>query len=263
MSSKSSSSTHDYVVTPLNGTNYPTWSIQIKAYLQSKGLSKFIRSNLDDLKGLVNNAAKKMDLEDDDEKALGHLKCNMDQSYWDVVTDCNTAFEAWEKLTLFFSGKETFNRIHILEQYIDGRLTEEGDIVNNVQKYVKEKNEAVRRLDSIGIKLDKDLQVAVMLARLPLSFDTMRRILESSKEITLEQVTSELNREAIRRSTQKRKQVTPDVAMISDADGSKMTTSTNKSKLHCEHCKADGHSFSRCWFNPKSTNYRPNMKKKE
>ena len=269
MSAKSSSptnSSNDYQVTVLDGTNYATWSVQMQAFLQSKGLSKFIKNNLEDLKARPNlTATKKMDLEDDDEKTLGHIKCNMNQSYWDIVAEATTAFDAWTSLKNFFSGKETFNKIHILEEYIDGRLSDEGDIVANVQKYIKSKNEAVRRLDSIGIKIEKDLQVAVLLARLPDSFDTMRRILESQNDVTMEQVSSELNREAIRKSN-KRKAPVKENSFIADTDvippPPKKDTANNRSNQVCEICNVKGHSTARCWFNPKSSNYRPNFKEK-
>lgn len=238
----------------------------MQAFLQSKGLSKFIKNNLEDLKARPNlTATKKMDLEDDDEKTLGHIKCNMNQSYWDIVAEATTAFDAWTSLKNFFSGKETFNKIHILEEYIDGRLSDEGDIVANVQKYIKSKNEAVRRLDSIGIKIEKDLQVAVLLARLPDSFDTMRRILESQNDVTMEQVSSELNREAIRKSN-KRKAPVKENSFIADTDVipplPKKDTVNNRNNQVCEICNVKGHSTARCWFNPKSSNYRPNFKEK-
>lgn len=260
-------STQDYSVALLDGTNYATWSVQMQAYLQSKGFSKFIKHQLETLKATPGlSATKQMDLEDDDDKALGLIKCNMNQSYWDVVKNCSTAYEAWQALKDFFSGKETFNKIQILEEYIDGRLSDEGDILLNVQTYIKSKSDAIRRLEAIGIKLDKDLQLAVLLARLPESFDTMRRILESQHDVTLEQVISELNREAIRKSNKRKAQI-QETALVADSGKyapplRKLKNDNHGKQQTCTICNMKGHSTTRCWFNPNSSNYRPNFKQK-
>lgn len=139
--------------------------------------------------------------------------------------------------------------------------------MSNVQKYIKSKNEAIRRLDSIGIKIEKDLQVAVLLARLPESFDTMRRILESQKDITLEIVTAELNREAIRKSNKRKISTIQESAMVAEAEVrgpplKKDYTNNNRRLQTCDICHVKGHPTTRCWFNPKSSNYRPNFKEK-
>jgi hypothetical protein len=51
---------------------------------------------------------------DEDEMALGHIKCHVSPSFLDLVIECKTALEAWKKLETFFNGKEKFNKFHLL-----------------------------------------------------------------------------------------------------------------------------------------------------
>src|SRR4029079_13374643 len=154
-----------------------------------------------------------------DEKALGHIKFNIASSFSELVVNSSTALDAWDKLETFFAGKETYNKVDLLQQLIDGKLTETGNPVNDVQRFINEKHEIVRRLDSIGMKISQDMQVCIMLARLPDSYDTMRRIIESQADLTMMKLTAELNREAIRNSSKKRSAPSEEKALVSDTTG--------------------------------------------
>lgn len=255
----------------LDGTNYVTWKQSMVSVLQSKGLYKFITPRAADLKQKARNDGdlfKEEELLEGDEKALGLIKCHILQSYIEVVTDCNTALEAWKKIQEFFDGKETFNKIHLLEQLIDGKFIETSNPTKDVQDFVSQKNELVRRLKGAGITIAEELQVAIMLARLPESYDMMRRILESSAELNLLQLTAELNREAIRRSTKKRSVeaaamvATDDLPMSRNMNGSrplKKRRTNDTRNLQCTYCKKNRHVAADCWLNPDSAVFKPEM----
>lgn len=144
-------------------------------------------------------------------------------------------------------------------------MIETGNPVNDVQKFIRDKNEIVRRLDSTGMKIANDLQVAIMLSRLPESFDTMRRILESQPDMDLIKFTAELNREAIRHS--KKRQTSTEKALFAGDDEpvrpfKKFKFNKEDTKtLHCDYCKRNGHTIHNCWFNPKSPRFRPTLVK--
>lgn len=241
----------------LDGTNYPVWKAQMSAFLQSKGLGKFITPRAQVLMTQVaDNPVLLEPLLEGDEKALGHIKCNIMTAYMEVVVNCTTALDAWNALANFFAGKESFNKIHLFEQLIEGHLIETGNPVNDIQKFIQEKNEIVRRLDSTGLKIDKELQVAIMLARLPQSYDVMRRIIESQPELTLEKFTAELNREAIRRSN--KRPLSQEQAMFSNSRPPP-TKKLKKDVRVCEFCDRAGHIAQSCWFNPDSKQFRPHF----
>lgn len=240
------------------------------SFLQSKGLFKFVTRRAKDLK---DRAQLDEDLDmletilDNDEKTLGHIKCHISSSFLELVLTCNTAKEAWDNLTTFFEGKEAFNKFNLLEQLMDGKLVETGKVATDVQQFLKEKNELVRRLQAIGFQVPEDFLIAIILARLPASFDTMRRIFESQPDPTVLKLSAELNKEAVRRQKRPREEK----ALVSEVDRELAPPPTKKPKkpknpkaneTWCKDCNVTGHTLDKCWFNPSSSNYRPDMLKK-
>jgi hypothetical protein len=245
-------------------------------FLQSKGLGKFIT---DKGKQLLENpllsADKKAVLEDNDEMALGQIKVNIATSYLDIVAQAKTALEAWNALQAFFEGKETFNKVYLLEQLWEGKLEESGNLMENIQIFIRDKTDVARRLENAGVKFEDDVIAAITLSRLPPSFDTMVRILTSQKELSVAKVKEELQREAIRRNVMR----APETAFSANtnstdsrgkkrpADESEDTREPkkpklDKSKLVCSYCDFKGHTASACWLNPESKYFRANFKSK-
>jgi hypothetical protein len=250
-----------YAVNILDGTNYNLWKNRLTSLLQSKGFYKFITSRASELREAFNDHAEKLDLFlEGDEKALGHIKCNISPSYFDVVMECETAFEAWKKLESFFAGKETFNKIHLLEQLIEGKMKETNNPTDDVQEFMREKSELVRRLAAMGLTISEELHVAIVLAKLPDSYDTMRRILESQNELTVLKLAAELNREATRRSKRR------PVERIFVAQDSRINNhkrfKIERKKPFCSFCNINGHDNEKCWLNPKSSSYRSDFHQK-
>jgi len=158
------------------------------------------------------------------------------------------------KLKKFFAGKESFNKFHLLEMLLDGKYVDTGKPVADVQKFLNDKSELVRRLGGIGLKVPEDFLITIILARLPDSFDAMRRVFESQANPTMLTLNTELNKEAIR----KRKR--DESAMygqdeIKPPKPKKQKTFGDKKKLFCTYCKSKGHEARLCWLNPESTNF--------
>jgi hypothetical protein len=236
----------------LNGKNFPIWKTQMSSFLQSKGLYKFITERAEALKYAVrdetksNNSEKLEKLTEDDEKTLGYIRCNINVSFLEIILDAKTAFEAWKSLEKFFAGKETYNKVFLLEQLIDGKLHESDDPVKDIQDFIRQKSEIIRRLNEIGLQVNEELQVAIILARLPDSYDTMKRIIESHNELNLVKLSAELNKEAVRRSNKRK--LKEESAFTSKETRS--STKKAKSLSICEFCEHKGHEASICWFNP-------------
>jgi arginine/lysine/ornithine decarboxylase len=258
-----------FSVALLDGTNFELWKSSMTAFLQSKGLFKFVTERGAELLATLQGEKREEHL-DKDERALGYIKCSISNSYLDVVQGCTEAKEAWDKLATFFAGKEVFNKIHLLEQLIDGKLSETGKPADDVQKFIREKGELVRRLAATGLVISEELQVAIMLARLPESFDTMRRIMESKPDLKVLDLSAELSREAIRRGS-KRKREEVEAAHVASASSTadfSLTPNHPKkmkrevSKKYCTYCMVKGHEINKCWLNPKSSSFRPEFKDK-
>lgn len=255
-------STHATVET-LDGTNYELWASQMTSLLQSKGLYKYITQRAAVLKDAYKDDIEKLEaVIEGDERALGLIKCYMLQGFVDVVRPAGTAMEAWTLLQQHFAGKETFNKIHLLEQLIDGRLEDSDNPSADIQEFIKKKNELVRRLGAAGLEIKEDLQIAIMLARLPESFETMRRILETKPDLSLTYLTAELNREAIRMTNTRKRPLVEKSFLGDDSERPSPAKKPrfDKKKLKCDYCDVKGHETNRCWLNPKSKSFRPDFK---
>jgi len=240
----------------LDGSNYISWKMETDAFLQSKGLSKFIRFKLKTLLEQPELSADKlMDLRDGDEMALGHIKTRCNDSFKEMLIKCKTARKAWKTLAEYFEGRETFNKIHLMERLMDDKLRAEGDIVENVQSYLKEKKQIVRRLAECGIRIPEELQVEILLSRLPETMDTMRRILEADADITVDKVARELLRESVRLSSKRKSQ--PDEKAIEQVNAAAMKRQKTYPKDSvCTFSGTAGHAAIKCWLNPQGTNFR-------
>jgi hypothetical protein len=248
----------------LDGTNYPTWKLKMESYLQSKGLAKFLSSKGYELmqdQGLTRE--KRMDLEDASEKALGLIRRNVDGNHQEMLIDCKNAKKAWKTLKKHYQDKEVFNKVLLLQRLFEESLTEGQDMVKAIPAYLQSKKEIVRRLQSVGLRIPEELLVAVILARLPPSYDITRRILESSSDVSLAKVNQELLREATRK-TNKRKAGPVEEAHTTQATPSKRSKKdfTRKKPQACDHCGVPGHPAHNCWMNPKSKNFRPEFAQK-
>ena len=239
-----------------DGSNYIQWKARLTGFLQTKGLKKFIERNY--LETMMIQAENEEDealalkAEIMNEKALGHIKCTIGDDYLHLIEHCTNAWNAWNIIATTFEGRETYNKIHLLEQLIEGKMK---DPMQDSQSYISEKTQLVKRLANAGLNLPQELVVAILLAKLPESYETMRRILESQQHLTIASLTSEFNREALRRvrkressntfgAEQERSIKKPrfdsrkeDQAMFArDGQGSSRFDKKGDKKLECDFC---------------------------
>jgi hypothetical protein len=166
-------------------------------------------------------------------------------------------------LETFFAGKEKFNKFHLLEMLMDGKYVDTGKPVVDVQKFLSDKSELVRRLKTIGMTVPEDFLICIILARLPDSFDAMRRVFESQADPTLQSLGIELNKEAVRKRKRDESALFGKDDVIPQKPPKKpRLAATDKKKVVCNYCKSKGHEAQQCWLNPDSPNYRPELVEK-
>ena len=229
-----SSNTNDSVP-KLEGDQYQEWKVAMLNHLGSKALTKYITEQAEELRNADGlDLSTRIKLMDGEEMALGRIRMGAGTSYQNVLEDCKTARAAWLKLEQHFEGKEMYNKINLLEQLLDDKLCEEGNLTENIQKFVSSKCQLVRRLKLCGLEFSNDVLVALILARLPRSFEVTRRILENDPNLTMEKVQIELAREASRRG--KRQLEQSDVALIAREERVFKKPRLDTSKLTCGFC---------------------------
>ena len=85
----------------LNGTNYPTWKFQTKHFLLAKGLYEIVdgseKEPASTAEGKVKEAYKERS-----RKAFSHIVLSVSTELLYLITDCNSAADAWNKLQSHF-----------------------------------------------------------------------------------------------------------------------------------------------------------------
>jgi hypothetical protein len=239
--------------------NYTEWKQEMLSILQSKGLGKYVTTRAADLlKDKDLTLTLKMQIQDGEEMALGRIRRSVSSSYKEMLMECTTALEAWKLLENHFEGKETYNKIHLLTRLIDESLPEEGDMVENIEKFLSTKSQLVRRLKGCDVEISKDLLVTLILARLPRSFEIVARILENTENLSLEKVQAELVREASRRMV-KRPRALESANFASDGAAPRKKPKLDTSRLTCSFCAGKGHVSDKCWLNPEGSNFRKEL----
>lgn len=262
-------SVNNEVTCVLDGSNYNYWRQEMISFLQSRGLYKYVTDRaaklLEQYEKISKNFAKAEEVREGDEKALGFIKRSIKYCYVDVIVDCTTALDAWTKLETFFAGKETSNSVSLVKQLINSKLKESANPVIDVQEFVQTNNDLVKRLNVSGMKLTEELQVSLMLAQLPDSYEAMGRIFEAQGELTVIRLSTELNKEAIRKQEKKRsfeESVLAASHRFESGPPTKRPRNRSRSFKSCTYCEATGHVMETCWFNPKSPKYRPELVEK-
>jgi len=116
-------------------------------------------------------------------------------------------------------GQEFYTKIYLLTLLYTTKL-EEGFL--DVDGYVKSMEVIWRRLNDANLKLSEELVVLMILMGLPPSFGTLRRILESRKDLSMEIVKKDLRQEASRLKGEQAQQPQEHLRLISPewkADG--------------------------------------------
>jgi hypothetical protein len=256
----------------LTAHNYPSWASEMKALLMSKGVWKCISGSVESI--LANPDAsselttlEKLRLEEDDNKAMGLIALNISETYREKIRNATKSKQAWKTLEEFFEAKAPFNKVHLLLQLVSLKLTEGGDI----EDYVRKKMQFQRRLENCGLKLPEELMTVLLLIGLPNELSTLRRILETDDNLTLDKVERELQNETIRRSSSSENSNQNSAIMLygnSDLKAKedhwkskkRNRTRNEKEKHICSFCnKHCYHSEDSCYQNPESDNYRPNL----
>ena len=80
----------------------------MEALLQAMGLFKFVTPRVELLKQSYADDIEKLEsLLENDEKALGYIKRNVELLHLDLLSDCKSAFEFWKKLENFLLEKSS------------------------------------------------------------------------------------------------------------------------------------------------------------
>ena len=182
-------------IVPLNGSNFPTWKIQVRMALLKQGVWKIVEGTevCPDEYDQPANYRKFCERRD---RALSTIVLAVETSLLYLLGDPQDPMEVWNKLCDQFQKKTWANKLTLRRRLYSLKL-KDGE---PVQGHIKQIVEIFEELAVIGQPIEEEDRVVHILSSLPESFNMLVTALEASPEVpSLELVTERLLHEERKR----------------------------------------------------------------
>ena len=228
----------------LNGTNYSTWKFQTKHFLLAKGLYEIVdgseKEPASTAEGKVKEAYKERS-----RKAFSHIVLSVSTELLYLITDCNSAADAWNKLQSHFERNTLANKLFLKKQYFRSSM-KEGTPIEQHMKHMKDLSD---KLAAVGAAITEEDQVVTILGSLPESYANLVTALEARVDnLTLDFVHQSLKNEEQKRLVKscdsKSTTQQPDAALLSN--NTQNQSRKSRKPIICYSCNLPGHISRFC-----------------
>ena len=174
-----------YRVELLQGSsNYRTWKFSMRMVLQAKDLWEVVSG--EEVRPAA--ADEKASWEKKARKALATIALALSAAEKEHIIECTAPKTAWEILEKLYEGKGR-NRKFILLQELFRMSMSEGEKMNLYLRAVREK---MSELAVVGLKLEDDIKLAIILNGLPEQYRYLVVSLEKQETIDFDELTVRL-----------------------------------------------------------------------
>jgi hypothetical protein len=171
----------------LKDGNYATWKFQIKHLMISKGYFGIVSGTETQPDVSAEDKVKK-DFQRRSERAFALLVLTVSSEMIYLISECNSANEAWNKLEKHFERDSLSNKIFLKKKYFRSEM-KEGESLTNHLKSMKQLTD---RLAAVKAPISEEDQVVTLLGSLPDSFSSLVTVLEAQTDLTLDRVKQSL-----------------------------------------------------------------------
>jgi hypothetical protein len=232
------------LIEKLNSDNYETWSFQMNLHLLQLDLWDFVSgtSTCPEPKvsatdaTLITNAKEINSWKSKDQKAYAAIGLAIEKTQIPIIKKTKTSKDAWEALQTYHRKSSLTNKVRLLKKVCQTRLKNKEEMESHLFGMEK----IFDQLADLGMDLEEVFRVAIILASLPDSYDTLVTALEArdEKDLTLSYVKSKLLDESSKN--------------LQDSDSVqekafKIQGSRDQSKIICNYCKKEGHIKRNCF----------------
>jgi gag-polypeptide of LTR copia-type/Domain of unknown function (DUF4219)/Zinc knuckle len=215
-----------YKIELLQGSsNYRTWKFSMKMVLQAKDLWEVVSG--DEAKPVDEKAAQVW--EKKARKALATIALALSAAEKEHIIECTTPKAAWDILEKLYEGKGRNRKFMLLQELF--RRSMDGEKMDSYLRGVREK---MSELSIIGLKLEDDIKLAIILNGLPERYRYLVVSLEKQEKIDFDELAARLLEEE--------KKVDPGAKYV----GMSLLAKTRKTEGECHYCGQQGHWKKDC-----------------
>jgi gag-polypeptide of LTR copia-type/Domain of unknown function (DUF4219)/Zinc knuckle len=249
LSITSGTETSSYRIEHLEGSsNYRTWKFSMKMVLQARDLWEVVSGEEMRPEGLGTEEAAK-EWERKARKALAAIALALSAVEKENIIECNTPKAAWEILEKLYEGKGRNRKFMLLQELFNMSLSDGGKMV----AYLRGVKEKMSELATVGLKLDDDVKLAIMLNGLPERYRYLVVSLEKEETIDFDELTARLLEEELKVDSGEGERR---IAMLAKKNVGGLTCYGCGQVGHlkkdcpgkCSHCNKAGHDESQCWI---------------
>src|SRR5436305_8771008 len=173
-----------YKVELLQGSaNYRTWKFSMTMVLQAKDLWEVVSG--EEEKPKTEPEVQAWDRKA--RKALATIALALAAAEKEHVIECTTPKAAWDILEKLYEGKGRNRKFMLLQELF--RMSMEGEKMDSYLRAVREK---ISELSTIGLKLEDDIKLAIILNGLPDRYRYLVVSLEKQESIDFDELTARL-----------------------------------------------------------------------
>jgi gag-polypeptide of LTR copia-type/Integrase core domain/GAG-pre-integrase domain/Zinc knuckle len=172
---------------PLLKGNYVTWRFKMEHALRVRRLWAIV--NGEERRPEVSPA--KEEWERRDEQARQCIVMTVDEENTSSLFMAESAYEMWECLKDVFQEKSVSNILTLKNEF----FTYKKDPKQSMHQHIMKIKEMVYNLEAIGVKVDKNDTILVLLNSIPIEYRMVRTSLKTQSDLTIEMVCSRLKEE--------------------------------------------------------------------
>src|SRR5437667_5827962 len=171
-----------YKIEPLQGSaNYRTWKFSMKMVLQARDLWEVVSG--EEVKPDAEKLGQAWDKKA--RKALAAIALALSAAEKEHIIDCTTPKAAWDILEKLYEGKGRNRKFMLLQELF--RMSMEGGRMDSYLRAVREK---MSELSTVGLKLEDDIKLAIILNGLPERYRYLVVSLEKQETIDFDELTA-------------------------------------------------------------------------
>ena len=195
--------------------------------------------------------------EDDEVRCRGHILNSLSDRLYDLYRSFKSPKEIWDALEVKYNSEKQGTDKFMCMKYIEFTMVDNKLVMNQVD----ELQVLVSKLKDLKVEVSETLQVAVIIAKLPQSWNDFRKkLLHTSETITIDQLLTHIRIEEETRIREKKMFSESGISKVNhiekgtrfqkNSGGNKRkypdSNNTNKTSKACFHCGKKGHFKRDC-----------------